>query len=230
MTFCNGQAIDCGHTQIQWWNGTEWVQVAMGTPSGGCLSYTITAAQTGSYQFRAKWNSTGSPASCPGCNIQFNDVPVFVLNVAPCDDCEIEGNTFTGTADAGSCDGTRGATYVVGSEDGLGYVKVQGGLTNFTGANAQVYINGTLVVFNSTSSDGWLTGVVDGYTVGQHTPGGSSNRNIRVTGAIGGCDTLTIHVLWSSTNTGTTITGSWSAKDTAGLDVAPPVDELECAL
>lgn len=147
--------------------------------------------------------------------------------IGECSDCDIEGNEFAGVAQ--SCSATdRTAIYTFGSEEGVSYFKIQGGLNNFTGDDADVYINGALVDFNSTSTDGWATGTVGGFTVGQRTPGGSSNRNIRVEGGLGTCEDIEVKIVWNSSNSGGVITGEWSVKDANGVELAPEVAGLTC--
>lgn len=165
---------------------------------------------------------------------EVNPVNLFGTNylLAYCPEgCDIEGNEFSG--EAISCDDTREAVYKFGSEDGVEYFKIQGGLTNFTGENASVYINGTIVNFNSISDDGWNTGVVGDFTIGQRTPGasptgGSSNRNIRIEGGLESCNELEVKILWNSSNSGGTITGDWSVKDGGGIELAPTILGLTC--
>lgn len=117
--------------------------------------------------------------------------------------------SFTGEAIA--CGNQREAVYTFISKDALSYIKMQGGLTNFTGEDAEVIISGG----NLTSS--------------QWTPGGSSNRVIKIEGSVDACETITIRIRWNSTNSGGIITGSWSVKDANGVDIAPAVDGLTCS-
>ena len=139
--------------------------------------------------------------------------------------CGIDGNDFT--AQTG-----RTVEYTFGSEEGVDYFKMQGGLNNFTGENATVYVNDELVVFDQEVIEGastWITGyTANGYEVGQRTPGGSSNRNIRVIGGVGTCSAVTVKIIWNTDNTGSTITGDWSVKDINGVELAPEVPGLEC--
>lgn len=115
------------------------------------------------------------------------------------------------TAEAISCGQSREAVYTFKSDADLSYFKIQGGLTNFTGANAVVTVTGGT---NTTTT--------------QSTPGGSSNRIIKVEGGIAKCSEVTIRVTWNSTNTGGTITGSWSVS-TNNPNVAPaPILGLTC--
>lgn len=113
--------------------------------------------------------------------------------------------------DAISCGAAREAVYTFTSEDALSYFKMQGGLTNFTGADAIVEVTGGA-----------------GITTSQWTVGGSTNRVIKIEGGIGECETITIRIKWNSTNSGAVITGDWSVKDTNGLDIAPSVAGLTC--
>jgi hypothetical protein len=117
--------------------------------------------------------------------------------------------SFTGKAMA--CDNQREAVYTFTSKDALTNFKIQGGLTNFTGADAEVTVTGGS---NITKS--------------QWTPGGSTNRIIKVEGDIDACETITIRIRWNSTNSGGIITGSWSVKDGNGAEVAPAVAGLTC--
>jgi len=140
--------------------------------------------------------------------------------------CETE---FKGRAI--SCGTEREAEYIFKSKDGVSYFKMQGGLTNFTGSDATVYINGTLVDFNSLVTEGastWITGYVNDFTIGQRTPGSSTNRNIRVEGNLGSCSEVVVRIVWNSTNSGGIITGDWSVKDGDGIALAPGLLGLEC--
>ena len=116
--------------------------------------------------------------------------------------------SFSGEAIA--CDNQREAVYVFTSEDAQSYIKIQGGLTNFTGADAEVTVTGG----NTTTS--------------QWTPGGSSNRVIKVEGSVDACETITIRIRWNSTNSGGIITGSWSVKDGNGIEMAHEIEGLAC--
>ncbi len=213
----------CGQLQLQketspgvWEQATPNEQ-----PTDGCISVTFTAAAAGTYNFRAAYNGSAGGCGQNVCNVGFADATYSVVVV----ECGCE-TSFTGEAQ--SCDNTRSATYTFVHEDDQDYVKIQGGLTNFTGADAAVWINGVAVVFNSVSGDGWTTGTADGYTVGQRTPGMSSNRNIRVEGATEACEELVIYIEWNSTNSSGVITGDWSAVDENGTALASDVSGLEC--
>ncbi|PKP29271.1 MAG: hypothetical protein CVU01_00745 [Bacteroidetes bacterium HGW-Bacteroidetes-18] len=176
-----------------------------------CLSYTFTTA--GEYQLRYKIGSETTG---------FVDTTVTVTNCG----CPYDGNGFTGTAV--SCGTSRVAEYTFTSEDGVGNFKMQGGLNNFTGTNATVYVNDELVIFSGTSSDDWTQGItLNGYTVGQRTPGQSSNRNIRIEGGLDDCSAVVVRIEWTTSNTGATMTGEWTVKD-AGLELALPVADLVC--
>lgn len=131
---------------------------------------------------------------------------VFDVNynlVGLCDTC---ANSFTGKAT--SCGTSREAEYTFTSKEAISNLKIQGGLTNFTGSDAVVTIvGGTL-------------------TASQRTPGGSSNRVITVEGSVGACETITINIKWNSSNSGGVITGDWSASG-AGVAV-DPIAGLTC--
>jgi hypothetical protein len=173
-------------------------------------SWTGTLHEAGSYVFRTKHNA--ADGNCDGlggnnqtgnCSFSGNQFYCFVIEaVATCE------TSFTG--DAVSCGNDREAVYSFTSKDPLGYIKIQGGLTNFTGADAVVTINGGNLV--STQS----------------TPGGSSNRVIKIEGSVAACETITITIRWNSTNSGGIITGDWSVKDANGVEVAPFVAGLTC--
>lgn len=122
-----------------------------------------------------------------------------------CQGCE---TGFSG--EAISCGTQREAVYTFTSEEALDYIKIQGGLTNFTGADAVVTVTG------------------GNLTVSQWTPGGSSNRVIRLEGSVDECEEVTIRITWNSTNSGGIITGDWSVKDADGNEIAPYVAGLEC--
>ncbi len=167
-------------------------------------------AEAGTYVYRTKHNA--SDGNCDGlgggnrsgdCSFNGNQFYCFVIEAL--DGCE---TSFTG--EAISCTNQREAVYHFTSEDDLSYIKIQGGLTNFTGADAVVTVTG------------------GNLAVSQWTPGGSSNRIIKVEGSVAACETITITITWNSTNSGGIITGSWSVKDANGVDVAPSVAGLEC--
>lgn len=115
------------------------------------------------------------------------------------------------TAKAISCGQSREAVYTFKSDTDLSSFKIQGGLTNFTGADAVVTVTGGTNIVST-----------------QKTPGGSSNRVITVTGSAAKCSEVTIRVTWNSTNTGGVITGDWSVS-TNNLNIAPaPIAGLTC--
>lgn len=137
------------------------------------------------------------------CSFSGNQFYCFAIEaVAGCE------TSFTGQAVF--CGSQREAVYTFTSKDAFSYIKIQGGLTNFTGADAEVTISGG----NLSSS--------------QRTPGGSSNRVITVEGSVGACEAITITIMWNSTNTGGIITGDWSVKDAYGVELAPSVAGLTC--
>lgn len=228
ISFNIGQpSINCGTVRIDIWKPSDidWVaHHATGTPTNGVFTFTYTPTEVGEYRFRGKYTRQvlGGGSFCGVSITGFEeDLPLIAEEC-----CTIEGNEFTGAAV--SCGTSREANFVFGSEEGVGYFKIQGGLTNFTGDNATVYINGVEVDFNTISDDEWATGTVGGYTVGQRTPGNSSNRNIRVVGGLGECEVVVVRIVWDSSNTGGTITGEWSVKDANGVELALPVADLSC--
>ena len=190
VTFC--VAATCGQAQIQWDSAGTWVQIAHENPlTGGCLTGTVPAVAAGTYNFRALYISSGG--GCNFCPVGFSDAP-YSVTVVECDDCNLTGNTFTGTSTTPCGSGTHSATYTFCSEEGISSFHLQGGLTNFTGANATVT---------------WVGG--NGVTVSQHTPGNSSNRIVEVDGSLDECSCIIINMTWSSTNTNNQVTGQWSA-------------------
>lgn len=123
---------------------------------------------------------------------------------------EKDGCSTSFTGEAISCGNQREAVYTFTSESDQDYIKIQGGLTNFTGADAEVIV-----------SDPNLQ-------VSQWTPGGASNRVIKVEGSVDVCQTITIRIKWNSTNSGGVITGAWSVKDGSGVELTPSVAGLTC--
>lgn len=167
-------------------------------------------AEPGNYVYRTKHNA--ADGNCDGrggqdktgeCSFSGNEFYCFVIEAV--DGCE---TSFTGEAIA--CGNEREAVYTFKSKDAQSYIKIQGGLTNFTGADAEVTVTGG----NLTTS--------------QWTPGGSTNRVIKVEGSVGECETITITVRWNSINSGGIITGSWSVKDGNGVELAHEVEGLAC--
>ncbi len=204
VTFC--VAANCGQSQIQWDSAGIWVQVSHDNPLvGGCTTATLPAVAAGTYNFRGQYISSGG--GCNYCAVHFADNP-YSVTVVPCDDCSLTGNTFTGTSTTTCGSATHTATYTLCSEDGISFFHIQGGLTNFTGANATVT---------------WVGG--NGVSVTQQTPGGSSNRIIKIEGSLSECSCITINMSWSSTNTNNQVTGDWSAVGFGG-DLFVPV--LNC--
>jgi hypothetical protein len=109
-----------------------------------------------------------------------------------------------------TCGEQREAEYRFIAAEDMDYIKIQGGLTNFTGENADVSITGGNLTWS------------------QSTPGGSSNRVIKIEGSVSACQEVVIHVKWNSSNSGGTITGQWSVKDANGVEVASTVASLQC--
>jgi hypothetical protein len=168
-------------------------------------------AEAGNYIFRTKHNAADGNCDRRGgqdktgeCSFNGNELYCFVIEAV--DECE---TSFTGQAIA--CGNEREAVYTFTSKDAQSYIKIQGGLTNFTGADAEV------IVTDAT-----------GMTIEQWTTGGSSNRVIKVEGGVDACETITIRIKWNSTNSGGVITGSWSVKDGNGVELATAVAGLTC--
>jgi len=164
----------------------DWFQIfqaSNASVSPQCFNYTFPSA--GNYQLRYKIGSGGFTETT---------VTVTVRNLCV--------TAFNGAA--ASCGTQREANYTFTHDGAIPNVKIQGGLTNFTGGDAEVRINGTLVTF----VDG--VGTVGNYSVEQVIQGGSSNRRITVEGPAS-CTALNINIKWNSTNSGGTITGDWSA-------------------
>ena len=194
-----------------------WVKIADFVDLPSHVSYTFTPEEETVRTFRVHYVG--------GANYTNSDDQKTVT--AEICGCTYEGNLLTGKAI--SCDETREAIYTFSSQYGSGPFKIQGGLSNFTGEEAVVYINGELVIFSEISLDEWNQGTTeDGFVVGQRTPGNSSNRNIRVEGSLGECSEVVIRIMWNSTNSGSIITGEWTV---VGEDVGEviPVGGLTCS-
>jgi len=175
-------------------------QINQATTTPTTFTFTFTAA--GTYALRYKMDGEGGFVNGGS------------ITVSNCNSCTIEGEEFSGAAV--SCGTSREANFNFGSEDGVSYFKMQGGLTNFTGADAVVTIwNGS-------------TNVTANYTVNQWVPGGSSNRVISVEGALVSCSSIRVNITWNSTNSGGVITGEWSVKKANGDEYAPEVLGLVC--
>ena len=142
-------------------------------------------------------------------NVAGNGPPAqFMINYNLFEVCSSCATSFFGNAVF--CGTEREANYSFTADTSMDYIKIQGGLTNFTGDNAVVTVIGGSL------------------TQSQSTPGGSTNRVIKVEGSIMACETITINIKWNSTNSGGIITGDWSVKDSNGIEVAPSVSALEC--
>jgi hypothetical protein len=188
----------------------EWEAIANFQCYCADASWSGSFAEAGSYVFRTKHNSAdgncdrlGGQDKTGECSFNGNEFYCFIIEAV--DACE---TSFTGQAIA--CGNQREAVYTLTSKDAVSSFKIQGGLTNFTGADAVVTVTGGS---NITQS--------------QWTVGGSSNRVIKVEGDIDACETITIHITWNSTNSGGIITGSWSVSANGG-EVAPAVAGLTC--
>lgn len=132
------------------------------------------------------------------------DVNYNLIGLCP-EGCE---TSFTG--EAISCGSAREAIYTFTADTDQEYIKIQGGLTNFTGEDAIISVSGGNLSYS------------------QSTPGGSSNRVIKVEGSVSECETIIVHITWNSTNNGGIITGNWSVKDSNGVELAPSIAGLEC--
>lgn len=189
----------------------EWEAIADFQCYSADASWSGSFAEAGNYVFRTKHNSSdgncdrlGGQDKTGECSFNGNECYCFVIEAVNA--CE---TSFTGRAIA--CGIQREAVYTFTSKDAQSYIKIQGGLTNFTGENAEV------IVTDPT-----------GMAISQWTPGGSTNRVIKVEGGVDACETITIRIKWNSTNSGGICTGSWSVKDANGVELAPAVAGLTC--
>jgi hypothetical protein len=133
-------------------------------------------------------------------------ITYYLKDVCACD-TELTGE---GACDDDNEEYNRTAVYTFTYDGALDYVKIQGGLTNFTGGDAAIEVEGP-----------------GDYTVTQETQGGSSNRRITVEGPAS-CDPITITIRWNSTNSTGEITGDWTAKDADGNTLGS-VNDLTCS-
>jgi hypothetical protein len=138
-----------------------------------------------------------------GGPVDFN-VSYNLIGICP-QGCE---TAFTG--EAIECGSSREAEYTFTAEEAQDYIKIQGGLTNFTGADAVVTVTG------------------GDLEVTQTIQGGSSNRLIKIEGSVEACEVITIHITWNSANGNEIITGAWSVKDENGIELAPYLAGLQC--
>jgi hypothetical protein len=173
------------------------------------INWTTSLPEAGTYVYRTR--HLANDGNCDGlgggntlgnCSFTGTQFYCFMIEAILCQ------TSFSG--EAISCGSQRQAVYTFSSADDISYVKIQGGLTNFTGADAVI----TIVGGNMTAT--------------QWTPGGSTNRIIRIEGSVGACQDVIITITWNSTNSGGIITGTWSAKDADGNDIAPEVPGLSC--
>jgi hypothetical protein len=206
---------------------TSFVVKVTFTQSGGNASNTVSVSALGSTQsietlasgathtftfnLPATWNACYEvPFSIyqEGQNIPINMACSYSLYAVCPEDKGCE-TSFVGQAV--SCGTEREAVYTFTSEDATSYFKMQGGLTNFTGADAIVEVSGGT-----------------GIATSQWAVGGSTNRVIKIEGSIGECEVISIRIRWNSTNSGGVITGDWSVKDANGVDIVPSVAGLTC--
>jgi len=172
----------------------------------------LSLAEVGTYVYRTRHNAADGNCDGLGGNNQSGNCSGFNGNDFYCFSIEAVNPCVTAfTGQAISCGTSREAVYHFSSVNNEDYIKIQGGLTNFTGGDAVVTITG-----------GNLTAT-------QSTPGGSSNRIIRVEGSVTACEDITIRVTWNSSNGGTVITGSWSVVDENSVELAPSVAGLTCS-
>ena len=197
--------IDCETEDLEWEDLTGFACYT------GDAEWSGSFQETGTYVFRTKHNASDGNCDSKGgsdrtgeCSFSGNQFYCFTIEAV--NSCE---TSFTGTAN--SCTNARQAVYTFNSVTDLSYIKIQGGLTNFTGDDAVVTIDGGNLTWS------------------QSTPGGSTNRVIKIEGSVTACQPVTITITWNSTNTGGVITGSWSVKDANGNEVAPSIEGLTCA-
>jgi hypothetical protein len=174
-------------------------------------SWSGSLGETGTYVYRSKHN--GADGNCDNlgggntsgqCSFSGNQFCCFVIEVI--NTCE---TSFSGEAISCSTEG-RSAVFTFTSSEAQDFIKIQGGLTNFTGDDAIIEISGG----NLTAS--------------QSTPGGGTNRVIKIEGSVDACETITITITWNSSNSGGIITGNWSVKDENGVEIATSVEGLTC--
>jgi hypothetical protein len=196
VTFCNQYGNNCGDTKIQQWNGTDWILVAMGTPSAGCLSYTIANAAAGEYRFRGSWTRTGNPAQCSGENTGWVEYTVTIESCGCVD-------TLVASATCSNNTCNRSVTFTYTAASGFnGDVVIQGGLTHFT----------TICTVTATG------GLVQNTT---HPSVTNSNANVtRWEGTVEECGEYSVTITWTSTNGAEEITGEWTVKDEEGNTLA----------
>jgi hypothetical protein len=173
------------------------------------LSWSGSLAEAGTYIYRTKHNA--SDGNCDGLgagntkgDCSFSGNQVYNFTIEGVNPCETE---FTG--EVVSCSSTRQVVYhfTSGNDENI---TIQGPLTNFTGADANVTVTGASL------------------SVSQSPGAGSTSRNIKLEGAVTACQEVTITVSWYTSNTATMVTGDWSVKNAAGIELAPAVASLEC--
>jgi hypothetical protein len=175
-------AVTGGKISIEEFIAGEWIKIAGYTDLPGNPTFKFTPTSPGDRTFRAHYVG--------GSDYSNSDDQKVVTAIACGCVTELKGEAI-------SCGAQREANFTFTYDGELPYVKIQGGLTNFTGADAVVTVPA-------------------GYTVSQKTPGGSSNRVITVEGPAS-CTPLVINIKWNSTNSGGVITGEWTAKDNTGV-------------
>jgi len=189
-------------------NASNLVQVTANGVVKSCSTLASGATATFTFPLAAGWHKCDVISFAvhqEGQNSPINlsgTYSLFELCAARC------ATTFSG--EGIYCGNDREAEYRFTAADDIEYIKIQGGLTNFTGDDAEVTIDGG----NLTAS--------------QSTPGGSSNRVIKIEGSVSKCEQVIIHIKWHSSNSGGITTGSWSVKDINGNELAPEVPGLTC--
>jgi len=211
ITFDAGNGADCGLVMIQVGLDGEWVGGRPVVPDSGLATLLFVPDAPGQYAVRAKYTRTGKPSSCDFESTKWLVSPDSILvaqdtttqDTTAADSCE---SSFTG--EVITCDSTtREVKYTFVSSEDLNHLKIKGGLTNGVQGDPVVTVTGADL------------------DVEIKIPGHSTNRLITLTGDAVACDTITITIMWTSTNTGQVITGDWSA---SGGDDDLEVAELEC--
>lgn len=211
ITFDTGNGADCGLVQIQVGLDGNWIGGKPVTPDSGLATLIFVPDAPGTYAVRAKYTRTGKPSECDFESTKWLISPDSIIvgadtttqDTTASDSCE---SFFAG--EVLSCDSSsREVVYTFVSDEDLNHVKIQGGLTNGVDGDPVVTVAGADL------------------DVEIKTPGHSSNRIISLTGSAVACDTITVTIMWTSTNNGQVITGDWSASG-GGLNLE--VAELEC--
>jgi hypothetical protein len=212
ITFDIGNGADCGHVQIQ--VGTDesgWIGSQPVTPDSGLATLIFIPADAGEYSVRAKYTRTGNPSECDFESTKWlisPDLIVVGADSVPQDSTSQDSCEAYFAGEVITCDSSsREILFTFVSDEDLDHFKIKGGLTNGIEEDPVVTVTGADL------------------DVEIKTPGHSSNRVITLTGSAVACDTVTVSIVWTSTNNGQLITGDWSASG-GGLNLE--VGELEC--